>query len=169
MSEAASQTGHDQNISAPKRKRRPPFQPNDDQRRAVQVMAAGGMSHPEICQAIVNPGTQKPVDAKTLVKAFAVELAAGRAKLKLLALSKLHERLEAGEWSAVQWALRYVNGFNDEAASPVNIAIGDAARTGIKVTFKEPDSSRWADDPPPLDVTPTPALPAPAERPVVAG
>jgi hypothetical protein len=118
------------------------FEPTDEQRRFVGVMAAGRLTYDEIASVIVNPKTKKSIDRNTLTKAFAEELRTGRAKLKSLALSKLYERvLHSDQW-ALAFVLRHVNGFTE---SNINIAIGDhpnAEDTGIELHFVLPNRVR---------------------------
>ncbi|HYB54640.1 MAG TPA: hypothetical protein VEK12_00610 [Alphaproteobacteria bacterium] len=60
----------------------PPFPPTEKQRGMVEALAGLGMPQEEISLLIINPKTGKPVDAKTLRKAFDYELRAGSAKVK---------------------------------------------------------------------------------------
>jgi hypothetical protein len=115
------------------------FAPTDEQRRFVELMAAGRLTHDEISQCIINPATKKSIDRNTLCKHFGEELRTGRAKLKSLALSKLYERVLNGEQWAISFVLRHVNGFTE---NNINIAIDDhpsALDEGLGIYFVRPD------------------------------
>jgi hypothetical protein len=53
---------------------RPQFVPTQEQRLRVSVYVGAGLTQAEIAKLIVNPGTGRPVDEKTLRKFFAPEL-----------------------------------------------------------------------------------------------
>jgi len=61
---------------------RKPFTPTEKQRGMVEALAGLGLPQEEISLLIINPETEKHVDAKTLRKAFAYELRVGSAKVK---------------------------------------------------------------------------------------
>ena len=61
---------------------RKPFTPTDKQRGMVEALVGLGLSQEEVSLLIINPTTDKHVDAKTLRKAFAYELRVGAAKVK---------------------------------------------------------------------------------------
>jgi hypothetical protein len=127
--------------AAPRRRGGYKFAPTLEQRRFVGLMAAGRLNYDEMSQVIVNPVTGKSIDRNTLAKHFGEELRSGRAKLKSLALSKLYERLLAGEQWAISFVLRHVNGFTEDN---INVSIGggpSAENEGIQISFVRP--TRW--------------------------
>lgn len=64
---------------------RPPFQPTDDQRRIVNVMAAGGFQQSAIAHAI-------GISENTLRKYFADEIAAGGSKAHAAVVANLFKQ-----------------------------------------------------------------------------
>lgn len=60
---------------APKR-RRPPrlFEPTREQRTIVSVLVACGLDQDSIADRIINPQTNRPIEAKTLRRAFREEI-----------------------------------------------------------------------------------------------
>lgn len=66
-----------------KRKREPGFTPSEQQRLEVEVGSAFGIPQEQLCRAIINPRTRKPIDGKTLRKKFAPEIANGIARWKM--------------------------------------------------------------------------------------
>jgi len=61
---------------------RKPFIPTDKQRGMVEALVGLGLPQEEVSLLIINPETDKHIDAKTLRKAFAYELRVGGAKVK---------------------------------------------------------------------------------------
>ena len=59
------------------------FVPTPEQRHVVGILTGARMTHDELCQLIVGPGTLKPICKNTMERAFAPELAAGKSKLNL--------------------------------------------------------------------------------------
>lgn len=59
---------------------RPPFEPTEDQRKQVKVLAGFGLVQAQICLLITNPQTGKPISEPTLRKHFEEELAIGTAQ-----------------------------------------------------------------------------------------
>lgn len=72
--------GRKPNIARARGRKR--FVPTSEQRHIVAVLAGARMTHAKLCQLIVWPGTQKTISLETLARAFAPELAAGKAQLK---------------------------------------------------------------------------------------
>jgi FKBP-type peptidyl-prolyl cis-trans isomerase len=93
----------------------PAFVPTEQQRQFVSAVAGVKMTHDGIALSIINPRTGKPVDKKTLERAFAVELAVGKAKLKSLIGTKFMESVGKGEPWALKLGLRHINGWRDPA------------------------------------------------------
>lgn len=70
----------------------PPFKPDQEQRMMVSVMSSCGFPHEAICQRIINPRTGKPIDAKTLRRAFRAELDAGMATANAIVAQSLFKK-----------------------------------------------------------------------------
>lgn len=51
----------------------PPYKPTEEQRKTVELLAAMGVCHEDICKIILGP-RGKPIDDKTLRKHFRPEL-----------------------------------------------------------------------------------------------
>lgn len=93
----------------------PLFVPTEDQRRFVTAMAGTRMTWDEMCLLIINPTTGRPVSKETLGKYFPDELANGKAKLKSVVTSRWMDAIGRGEQWAVQFALRHVCGYKEDA------------------------------------------------------
>lgn len=68
---------------------RKPFTPTKEQRNMVQAMTGYGIPQEDICLVIHNPITGKPIDGKTLRRAFRTEINTGT----VIANSKVAESL----------------------------------------------------------------------------
>ena len=95
----------------------PKFEPTDEQRGWVSAMAGVRMTHEEMSRIIVNPHTGHYICCETLVKAFPDELAGGKARLKHRLCTKLVERIDAGDWNAIQFGFQHVYGWKDKDAN----------------------------------------------------
>lgn len=60
---------------------RKPFEPTPEQRGFVESLTGYGMKQAEIARLVINPTTQKPIDAKTLREHFRAELDVGQTKV----------------------------------------------------------------------------------------
>jgi hypothetical protein len=130
------------------------------------------MTWDELCLLVLNPRTGKPISKDTLGRAFASELAVGKARFKSLLVTSWLDIVRNGEhnarWSAVQWGLQHIAGFRDDAAGlQMNIG-GDGADKGLRVEFIIPSASRQhptdlddLDAIPPSRSLPQPARPSP--------
>jgi hypothetical protein len=76
---------------------KPPFCPTDADRTVVGVMAACGIPQERIKLVVINPATGKPIEIETLQRAFAHELAAGRAETDLIFATALITSMKAGD------------------------------------------------------------------------
>jgi hypothetical protein len=127
------------------------FIPTDQQRLFVSVMSAARMSLDSIARTIVHERTGRPISRHTLERAFKEELATGNAKVRGLVLKKWHEKIEQGDWNAIQWGLKNLCGFTDQAALAVNIGDTSALPGGLKLEFvKSPLSGTIDDGPTPV-------------------
>ena len=97
----------------------PPFVPSAEQRAWVGHMVGMRMTWDEIASLIINPRTDAPISKETLGKAFAMELAAGKQKLKALVNEGYLDRLKAKDWNAITFGLRHFGGFRDHDPSVV--------------------------------------------------
>lgn len=71
---------------------RPTFTPTDEQKMTVAIMAAAGFAHGVICQRVINPGTGKQIDEKTLRKQFREELDEGMSTANALVTQALFKK-----------------------------------------------------------------------------
>jgi hypothetical protein len=136
------------------------FEPTDEQREDVAVMAsAGRLTQEDIAKTIINPRTGKPISVKVLCRVFKKELAED-VEFKKLILEKFKEQVDAGNWRAIQYGMDNIVGFaNGTATATATPKAPDAITAGITVRFVQ---SPHSDDPrPPVDVTPRPAPPWP--------
>jgi hypothetical protein len=148
----------------------PRFVPTDEQRSFVGAMA-GFKNWEDMRHLIINPRTQQPISRETLQKAFAAELAAGKALLQTKIQKSYLQLLEDRHWWAVHFGLTQICGY-DKAIPTFN---GNAIDVpAIEVTFVSPTRRQLPDDERPRDVTPyqdakpdysKPALPKPSQEP----
>jgi hypothetical protein len=68
----------------PGRSGRKTFVPTPEQRKNVKALAGSGMPQEQICQLVINPQTDKPLDEKSLRKHFKREIATGEIELHAL-------------------------------------------------------------------------------------
>ena len=68
----------------PGRSGRKTFVPTPEQRKKVKSLAGSGMPQEQICQLVINPQTDKPLDEKSLRKHFKREIATGEIELHAL-------------------------------------------------------------------------------------
>jgi hypothetical protein len=85
---------------------RPVFEPSEVERRMVRLAVGFGMPQERICQAILNPSTGKPIDEKTLRKAFAEEIRMGAFEMDMLASSSMAQQIRAGAGWAVMFYMK---------------------------------------------------------------
>jgi hypothetical protein len=72
----------------------------------VRLAVGFGMPQERICQAILNPSTGKPIDEKTLRKAFAEEIRMGAFEMDMLASSSMAQQIRAGAGWAVMFYMK---------------------------------------------------------------
>jgi hypothetical protein len=128
----------------------PTFQPTEDQRRWVRAMAGFKMTWDEMCLLVINPRTGKPISKETFGKAFAAELANGKARLKQLIATKYLERLNAGDAWAIQFGFRHIFGWQ-ENENDVTVAVNgpdanDKSGPMLQVSFVTPKANGHAED-----------------------
>jgi hypothetical protein len=125
------------------RTRMPTFEPTEQQRLFVAAMAGVRMTQGEIALLVLNPRTNKPIDAVTLRKAFAYELEAGVSELKSIIATRFIEKVKAGESWAVQYGLKAINKISDSAAAltvmaPSGNVDGGPVIGGLQIEFVTP-------------------------------
>jgi hypothetical protein len=97
------------------------FVPTKEQRAIIETMAAYGMPHEKIALAIQNPGTKRPITAKTLRKACDYELTVGQAKAHAAVADTLFKLATGGgDWTkadvqALKWYTQSQMGFRPPA------------------------------------------------------
>lgn len=75
---------------------RPRFVPTEKQKLEVEVLASCGMPHTHIASRIMNPETRRPIDEKTLRKAFRKELDSGMTTANALVAQSLFKAATSG-------------------------------------------------------------------------
>jgi hypothetical protein len=71
---------------------RTPFKPTDEQRMQVSIMASCGFPHELMVERIINHQTGRPIDKKTLYKAFRVELDQGLEQANAMVAQSLFKK-----------------------------------------------------------------------------
>ena len=100
------------------------FHPTQEQRDYVERMAGFRMSLEEMSFVIRNPETGEPINRDTLAKAFAAEIAGGKARLKGMLVKRYVEKVQDGDWPAIQAGLRQYFKWKDNASDvEANVAL----------------------------------------------
>lgn len=94
------------------------FRPTKAQRDTVVTCLGNGMPIAEIAKVIVNPATGKGLSINTLRKKFAEEILSGRTKYYAFVVSKLHNKIAAGDTAAILFWLKCQGGWNQERGAP---------------------------------------------------
>jgi hypothetical protein len=129
------------------------FTPTEQQRQAVEMMAAANMSQEAMAGVTVNPNTNRPVKVETLVRAFRDELRNAKTRMRKLILQQYVKKLEEGDWRAIEYGLKYYLGLGSgNATISIDADPNSAMNRGITVSFVSPDPNRWKDDPPPVSL-----------------
>src|SRR5262249_24420846 len=130
--------------------RKPPFVPTDDDRNIVGVLSAVGIPQERIRLTVINPATGKPIEIETLQRAFALELAAGRAKTDLIFATTLVSKMKTGDNFALSLYARNRSGWDKPGgvavSLPDNAEPQDVDR--IEIVLIRPPRQRDEDDPP---------------------
>jgi hypothetical protein len=80
-----------------------PFEPTKQQRDMVEALVGYDVRYTEICRLVVNPRTGKPIDTKTLMKAFRSELDVGATKANAKVAESLFKQATSGNVTAQIW------------------------------------------------------------------
>ena len=80
------------------------FEPTTAQCMQVEIAAACGLPHARICERILNPLTGRPIDEKTLCRAFAQELERGAVTANAAVAQNLFKHATGGGTQAVSAA-----------------------------------------------------------------
>ena len=81
----------------------PRFEPTDEQRKSVQMMASYGIPHKEIALTVINARTERPIDDMTLRAAFRRELDIGHVLANSEVAQSLFEQAKKGNVTAAIW------------------------------------------------------------------
>ena len=85
------------------------------------------MTWDEMTQVIYNPHTNRPLSKHSLHRHFKRELAEGAPKLRAMLgkrwLELIHSKDDHTAWRAVEFGLKYICGYRDDAAPQVNMAV----------------------------------------------
>jgi hypothetical protein len=80
-----------------------PFEPTKQQRDLVETLVGYGVPYTEICRLMLNPRSGKPIDTKTLMKAFRGELDVGATKANAKVAESLFKQATNGNVTAQIW------------------------------------------------------------------
>jgi hypothetical protein len=130
MNKAAARKG----FSRPKGGR-PAFEPNESERRMVRLAVGFGIPHIRICQAILNPRTGKPIDEKTLRKAFAEEIRMGAFEMDMIASSAMAQQIKAGAGWAIMFYMKNRMRWADRESLELTGKDGGPVDHDIRVEF----------------------------------
>ena len=89
------------------------FDPTDEQRAMVESMVGFGIPQEEICRLIVNPRTGKPINDRTLRRAFKTEIATGEVKAVSTVIGALYKQAVKGNVGAACFFLKNRAGWKD--------------------------------------------------------
>ncbi len=84
---------------------RPIFDPTEEQRLTVAIMAACGVPQALICEKVINASTGKPVDLKTLRRSFRKELDDGQATANSMVAQSLFRKATGNSPQSVTAAI----------------------------------------------------------------
>jgi hypothetical protein len=105
------------------------FDPTNEDRALVKVLAGILTPHDEIAMVITNPRTGKRISRRTLDKAFREELRHGRARVKAFAVGKLFKLINADHPASIMFYLKTQCGFRETSVlegprgGPIPLAI----------------------------------------------
>jgi hypothetical protein len=94
-----------------------PFEPTRQQRDMVEALVGYGMPYLEICRLVLNPRTGKPIDTKTLMKAFRSELDVGATKANAKVAESLFKQATGGNVTAQIWWTKCRMGWKEPPAA----------------------------------------------------
>jgi len=94
-----------------------PFEPTRQQRDLVESLAGHGGQDAEICRLVLNPRTGKPIDTKTLMKAFRHELDIGATKVNAKVAESLFKQAISGNVTAQIWWTKCRMGWKEPPAA----------------------------------------------------
>lgn len=113
---------------------RPPFEPTEEQRRIVNVMAAGGFQQLAIASAL-------GISDNTLRKYFAEELEAGGAKAHASVVANLFKQATKDDPRSTAAAIFWTKtrlGWKDTSQMELSGPNGDAIKHSVTVRFVRP-------------------------------
>jgi hypothetical protein len=94
-----------------------PFEPTRQQRDMVEALVGYGMPYLEICRLVLNPRTGRPIDTKTLMKAFRTELDVGAIKANAKVAESLFKQATGGNVTAQIWWTKCRMGWKEPPAA----------------------------------------------------
>jgi len=94
-----------------------PFEPTRQQRDLVEALVGYGIPYAEICRLVLNPRTAKPIDTKTLMKAFRNELDVGATKANAKVAESLFKQATSGNVTAQIWWTKCRMGWKEPPAA----------------------------------------------------
>lgn len=132
------------------------FEPTEDQRNVVSMLAAVMIPQEDIARVIINPDTKKPIALNTLKAAFPEELETGRLKVKAFTVGKLFGLIQKGVPSAIYFYLKTQCGWRETSIHELQTKGGmsllnASAGGGATVSFYIPDNGRRVAPPEPAN------------------
>ena len=94
-----------------------PFEPTKQQRDMVEALVGYGVPYVEICRLVLNPRTGRPIDTKTLMKAFRSELDVGATKANAKVAESLFKQATSGNVTAQIWWTKCRMGWREPPAA----------------------------------------------------
>ena len=95
------------------------FDPTEEQRRFVEIMAASGIGQDVMCRVIRNPETGKPIGDATLRRHFKAELADGGQRMVAEVARGLFQEALKGNVTAMIFILKCRAGWRERSEMTV--------------------------------------------------
>jgi hypothetical protein len=91
----------------------PAFEPTDEQRNLVKLLAGFGIPQERICLVVNSPRTGRPITKETLERAFAHGLEVGSIEMDSVCASMLATKVRQGNMTAIIWYMKNRMGWRD--------------------------------------------------------
>jgi hypothetical protein len=89
------------------------FEPTQEQRDLVRLLAGYGVTPDRICKVIKNPDTRRPIATTTLERRFKDELECGSAEMDAVCMGMLTKKIREGNIVAMIWYMKNRMGWRD--------------------------------------------------------
>lgn len=90
-----------------------PFEPTEEQRTVVKLLAGSGRPQEVIALAVTNPHTKKPMSVESLQRHFAHELEVGGAEMDTVVVASMAGRIRKGSDTMIIWYTKNKWGWRD--------------------------------------------------------